>query len=195
MTLPRAMALASVLVLAGLPAALAQFPPPPNPNASPGPPAPSSSSPFPSPQAPGAAPPPTRAFPAPGQQPQGPNPCEAFLPIRAAAEKDAASIKAASDRKAPREEVCPLFKRFAVTEAKMVKFLKDNQARCGVPPDSVKQAGLNHNKTIQIRNAVCSAGPAAAQPRLGDAFSSPLMPDTKPGRGTFDTLTGNPLQR
>ena len=196
MTLRRAMVLASVLVLAGLPAALAQFPPPPNPNASPGPPAPSSSAPFPSPQAPGAAPPPASAFPVPGQQPQAQNPCEAgFLPLRTQAEKDAAAIKAAGERKATREEVCPLFKKFAVSEGKMVKFLKDHQTQCGVPPDAIKQSGFNHNKTIQVRNTVCSAGPAPAAPRLGDAFSTPLMPDTKPGRGTFDTLTGNPLQR
>ncbi len=196
MTLPRVMALASVLVLAGLSAALAQFPPPPNPNASPFPPPPNSNAPLPSPQAPGAAPPRASAFPVPGQQPQAQNPCDSgFLPLRAAAEKDAAAIKAASDRKASREEVCPLFKKFVVSEGKMVKFLKDNQAKCGVPPDAVKQSGLNHNKTIQIRNAVCSAGPAAATPRLGDAFSSSPMPDTRPGRGTFDTLTGNPLQR
>jgi hypothetical protein len=194
MSLPRAIALASMLVLAGLSAALAQFPPPPNPNASPFPPPPGQSSPFPSPQAPGAAPP-SSPFPAPGQQPLAQNPCEAFMPIRATAEKDAAAIKSASDRKASREEVCPLFKRFATSEAKMVKFLKDNQSRCGVPADAVKQAGLNHNKTVQIRNAVCSTGPAPAAPRLGDAFSTPPMPDTRPGRGTFDTLTGNPLQR
>jgi len=133
----------------------------------------------------------------PGQQvqPQA-NPCEAFSSLRAAAEKDAGAIKAASDRKASREEVCPLFKRFAAAEAKMVKFLKDNQARCGVPPEAVKQSGLNHAKTVQIRNQVCSTGPGPAAPRLSDAFSTPTAPspNAAPNRGTFDTLTGNPLR-
>ncbi len=190
MTLPRAfsggLALASVLVLAGLSAALAQFPPPPNPSASQ----------FPPPPAPGAPARPASPFPMPGQQPPpGANPCEAFLPIRAAAEKDAQAIQAATKRKATREEVCPLFKRFAASEAKMVKFLKDNQARCGVPPDAVKQSGLNHNKTVQVRNQVCAAGPGPAVPRLSDAFGAPLIPETRPDRGTFDTLTGNPLRK
>ena len=196
MTLPRAIVLASVLVLAGLSAALAQFPPPPNPSASPFPPTPGPNSQFPAPQAPAAAPPPASAFPMPGQQPQAQNPCEAgFLPLRAQAEKDAAAIKAASERKASREEVCPLFKKFAASEGKMVKFLKDHQAQCGVPPDAIKASGQNHAKTVQVRNAVCSAGPAPAVPRLSDAFSGPLLPSTKAGPGTFDTLTGNPLQR
>lgn len=192
MTLPRALAIVSVLVLAGMPAALAQFPPPPNPSANPFPPAPGA----PAQPARPLASQPASPFPVPGQAaPTGRNPCEAFLPLRAAAEKDAQAIQAAGKRKAPREEVCPLFKWFAATEAKMVKFLKDHQSQCGVPANAVKQAGLNHNKTIQIRNQVCAAGPAPSAPRLSDAFSTPLGPGARPDRGTFDTLTGNPLRQ
>lgn len=188
MTLPRALALASVLVLVGLSAALAQFPPPPNPAGSPFPSTPPPAGPV--------APSQPSPFPIPGQQPPpGQNPCEAFLPIRATAEKEAAAIQAASQRKAAREEVCPLFKRFAATEAKMLKFLKDNQARCGVPPEAVKQAGANHARTVQVRNQVCAAAPGPAAPRISDAFGGPLLPETRPDRGTFDTMTGNPLHR
>ena len=215
MILARAITAASIVLVAAS-VAMAQFPPPPNPSGSPFPPpagpsgspfpppsspsaAPARSNPFPSPQAPAARPaaqqPSASPFPMPGQQKQA-NPCEAFFPLRAAAEKDAGAIKAASARKASREEVCPLFRRFAASEAKMVKFLKDNQARCGVPPEAVKQSGANHAKTLQVRNQVCSAGPAPAAPRLSDAFSTPLTasPSAAPNRGTFDTLTGNPLR-
>ena len=188
MTLPRVLVLVSALLCAGWSVALAQFPPPPNPNGAA----------FPPPPPPGSTPAaqPASPFPAPGQQPApGGNPCDAFLPIRSAAEKDAQAIQAAGQRKAPREEVCPLFKKFALAEAKMIKFLKDNQARCGVPPEAIKVATSSHAKTIQIRNQVCSAGPAPAVPRLSDAFSVPVTPDGRPNRGTFDTLTGNPLNR
>ena len=47
------------------------------------------------------------------------------------------------------------------------------------------------------RTNVCSAAPKMG-PSLSDALSSPILPDAddkKPGRGTFDTLTGNPLAR
>ena len=74
-------------------------------------------------------------------------------------------IKAASARKASREEVCPIFKSFAVKEAKMVTFLETNQKLCGVPPNIITQMKTNHAATIRIRNAVCSAAPAGAECR------------------------------
>ena len=137
----------------------------------------------------------------------GPGPSEAqkvcltFPAIREDVEKGAAVIRAAGDRKAPREEVCPLFKSFAAKEGKMVSFLETNQKVCGVPPKIVTQVKANHAKTVQLRNTVCSTGPAgpAAGPTLSDALGGPVIADDTsaklPGRGTFDTLTGNALQR
>jgi hypothetical protein len=115
-------------------------------------------------------------------------------------EKSALPIKTASDRKATREEVCPLFKTFAAKEGRMVAFLETNQKLCGVPPKVIAQVKTNHAKTVQIRNTVCSAGPSApAGPTLSDALGGPIIADDtsakQPGRGTFDTLTGNALQR
>ena len=83
-----------------------------------------------------------------------------FPALREDVEKSAAVIKAASERKASREEVCPLFKSFAAKEAKMVAFLETNQKLCGVPPKIITQVKTNHASTIRIRNTVCSAGPA-----------------------------------
>ncbi len=123
--------------------------------------------------------------------------CEQFPAIRAQAEKDASGIKAASDRKAPREDVCAAFNKFAGSEAKMVKFLETNQKPCGVPPDAIKQVKSSHARTQQIRKQVCAAGPAPRAPSLSDALGGPILSDEppKPGRGTFDTLTGSPLSR
>jgi hypothetical protein len=197
MTLPRALAIASVLLVAGVTQAVAQFPPPPGQSgASPFPPPPGQSSPFPSPPGQGGPPPRSSPFPAPGQQAGG-HACEAFLPIRQAAENGAAAIRAAGERKATREEVCPLFKTFTAAEAKMVKFMEKNQSLCGVPADAVKQVKANHTRTVTMRNQVCSAGPAPRGPSLSDALGGPLIPSEapKPGRGTFDTLTGSPLGR
>lgn len=128
--------------------------------------------------------------------------CLTFPALREDVEKGAAGIKAASDRKASREEVCPLFKSFAIKEAKMVKFLETHRVLCGVPAQVIPQIKGNHAKTIQIRNTVCSAAPAgggSAVPTLSDALGGPTIADDtsskQPGRGTFDTLTGNALQR
>ena len=123
-----------------------------------------------------------------------------FPGIREDVEKSAAVIKAASARKASREEVCPLFKSFAVKEAKMISFLETNMKLCGVPPQIIPTMKKNHAQTLRIRDTVCSAAPAGpAAPTLSDALGGPIIADDQsaklPGRGTFDTLTGNALQR
>jgi hypothetical protein len=206
------MALMSALALAGLSEAAAQFPPPPGQatsagsNPFPPPPGQQQSTPFPPPpgqqsspfppvpgSAPSQSPGRAGAFPPPGGQ----SVCEQFPSIRAQAEKDASAIKTASDRKVAREEICALFNRFAASEGKMTKFLETNQTTCGVPPDAIKQVKTQHARTLQIRKQVCSAGPSPRGPSLSDALGGPVLPDTapKPGRGTFDTLTGSPLAR
>lgn len=127
--------------------------------------------------------------------------CMTFLALREDVEKGAAGIKVASARKASREEVCPLFKSFAIKEARMIKFLETNQKLCGVPPQIIPQVKANHVKTIQTRNNVCSTGPSGPGPgpTLSDALAGSIIADDttskQPGRGTFDTLTGNALQR
>lgn len=125
-----------------------------------------------------------------------------FPSLREEVEKSAAVIKTAGARKASREEVCPLFKAFTAKEAKLVAFLQTNQKACGVPPNIITQVKTNHANSIRIRNNVCSAGgPAgpAPGPTLSDALGGPIIADDQsakqPGRGTFDTLTGNALQR
>jgi hypothetical protein len=121
--------------------------------------------------------------------------------LREEVEKSAGVIKAASDRKASREEVCPMFKNFAAKEAKMVTFLETNKKLCGVPPQIITQVKGNHAKTIKIRDNVCSTGPTgpAPGPTLSDALGGPIIADDesakRPGRSTFDTLTGNVLSR
>jgi hypothetical protein len=111
--------------------------------------------------------------------------------------KDASVIKSASDRKATREEVCAAFNKFIRSEGQMVKFLETNQTACGVPAEAVKQVKTAHARTMQIRKQVCSAAPAPRGPSLSDALGGPLLSDEppKPGRGTFDTLTGSALGR
>ena len=199
LSVAQTVACASVLVLAGLTAAPAQFLPMPGQStpASSFPPVSGQSSPFPPPPGQSGSPG-GRAgeFPPPGGQ----SVCANFPAIRSAVEKGAQAIQAAGERKASREEVCPLFKRFAVAEANLVKFLATNRTACGVPAQAVKVARANHSKTLQIRNNVCSTAPAApAGPTLSDALGGPIIADDtsakQPGRSTFDTLTGNALAR
>jgi hypothetical protein len=207
----RCVALAAVLAFAGVGSALAQVPmmggnlptfdnapPAPPPGAAPGG---MMQGPPPGAQRGGMAPP-GAAPQAGGQEP----PCfKDFVPLREAAEKRANMIKNASERKAPRPEVCQLFKNFAVAEAKVVKFVTDNQSACQIPPQAVSQMKANHDRTMKTRDQVCAAGPMGAAPgapppgpRLSDELGVRGVAgpnNTSTGRGTFDTLQGSALSR
>lgn len=144
--------------------------------------------------------------------PAGPSPWTAapqrdcnseFLPLRQDAEKRAGAIKAAAAKKS-QPELCAAFKSFAAAEAKMVKYVADNSAACGIPPKIGQDMKANHSKTLQTRDRICSAnaGPAAAPPApsLSDALGTSRVPggtgtNVQKGGGTFNTLTGNPIAR
>jgi hypothetical protein len=126
--------------------------------------------------------------------------CNDFLKLRTDAEQKASAIRNATQKKADRKDVCALVQRFTTAEAAVVKFLEVNKTWCGVPEQLVQQAKANHEKTLKFRTAVCTEAPAAQPkpPSLSDAIGTPSVDsadNTKTGRGTFDTLTGNPLAK
>ncbi|HEY7662756.1 MAG TPA: hypothetical protein VH934_06510 [Xanthobacteraceae bacterium] len=152
------------------------------------------------PGAPGMSPGTPGGFGAPQEPPPA---CKQLLSTRDEAAKYGQAIHTASQKKAPPEELCKLFKNFLAAEGKMVKGLEENSALCGVPSDILKQIKLSHSKAAQVGKQVCEAaaqGPRPSGPSLSDALgTTPMVPDastpTKKGQGTFDTLTGSPLAR
>ena len=134
-------------------------------------------------------------FPAPPGGAQ----CNDFPKLAAEAQKRSALVGAAMKAKADRKELCTLMTNFVAAETNVVKFLEANKVWCGVPEDALKVSKANHEKSIKFRTAACSEeGPRPKAPSLSDAIKTPSMDtakNTKTGRGTFDTLTGNPLAR
>lgn len=129
-----------------------------------------------------------------------------FVAIKQNAEKAAAALKAANERKPPLSEACKLFNQFVSAELKMLKFMETNNVWCGIPPQAIQQVKANHTQVLQIRKRVCDAakqqasgGGAPPPPSLSDALGTSRVPSatttTKSGGGAFDTLTGNPLAR
>jgi len=183
MTLSRAAPFALVLMVLPLGAVQAQF------GGMPGMPG--------SPGTPGAG------FGAPRPQ-EPPAACKQLLVQRDETAKHAQAIQAAGQgkKKPSAEEACKLFKAYLSSEAKMLKGLEQNSAACGVPAEVISQVKLSHSRAAETGKQVCAAaarGPVQAGPSFSDALgSTPLVPDTKDlhkGAGTFDTLTGNALQR
>ncbi|HXF88326.1 MAG TPA: hypothetical protein VNK48_08240 [Xanthobacteraceae bacterium] len=123
--------------------------------------------------------------------------CSAFGPIRQEVEQVLISIKAANDRKAPREEFCQLFQRLAGSTNKVVKFFEQNKAVCGIPDEAIQRAKADYSRSLTIRKQACAPAPPSG-PSLSDILGGPMLPDgssNRPNVGTFNTLTGNPLAR
>jgi len=127
-----------------------------------------------------------------------------IMPLRDAVEKQGKALKAAVDRKAERSEVCSRIRSYAAAESKFVSYLEQNQSWCSIPPEAVAQIKANHAHTIKMRGQACAAGPAGgpAGPPPGPGLSEALgtsrsfsAPAGKQDRGTYNTLTGNPLHR
>jgi hypothetical protein len=128
--------------------------------------------------------------------------CQQLLAARDETQRHAMAISDASERKAGPEEACRLFKVFLASETKMIKGLEEHAATCGVPPDVIKSVKAQHVQAAKTGKHVCDAaaqGPRPSAPSLSDALgTTPMVPDAagaKKGAGTYDTLTGTPLQR
>jgi hypothetical protein len=116
-------------------------------------------------------------------------------------EKRALAAKAASEKKATREEMCTLVTAYSAAEAKWIKFSEDNMAKCGIPKEAVNQIKGVHVHTADARKKICASGPQAgapSAPSLSDALGTARLPAPaaeKPKAGMLDTLTGNALAR
>jgi len=148
----------------------------------------------------GGAPNWNNAPPAPAR-PQEPPCFKEFTPIREEAQKRAEVLKAAMQKKVPREEACTLIKSFSAAEAKVVKFITTNAQSCGIPPQAVTAMKSNHDRTVKMETQVCStaSGPRAPTgPGLSEALGQTragTLDTTAPQTGGLDTLTGNVLSR
>ena len=124
--------------------------------------------------------------------------CANFPKLRDEAKAKAEAVSAIGKRKGDRKEMCAAVQTFTAAEEKVVKFLDDNKSACGVPPQAITQAKAMHANTIKFRDTVCAEGPKPKAPTLSDAIGTPPLDtstNTKTGRGTLDTLTGNPLAK
>jgi hypothetical protein len=131
---------------------------------------------------------------------QSPAQCNAFIPLRDEAQKKALAVRVAVEHKSERKEICELVTRYYAAESMVVKFLEDNKTWCGIPQEAIQAAKGNHEHTGKFRTAACAEAPAGKPkvPTLSDAINTPSVDtgaNTKTGRGTLDSLNGNPLAR
>ena len=121
--------------------------------------------------------------------------CGGFVKLKDVAETRGHNIQEVA-KKHDRKLMCGAVTSFVEAEGKVVKFLIDNKTTCGVPEQAVSNAKASHEKTVQFREQVCAEQPQPKAPTLSDALGTPTLDtrkNTKTGKGTLDTLTGNPL--
>jgi hypothetical protein len=125
-----------------------------------------------------------------------------FTSLRQDVEKKGLAAKAGNEKKVTREEMCKLVGLYSTAEAKWIKFVADNLAKCGIPKQLVDQLKGAHVRTADARKHLCAPGPTQAgpaTPSLSDALGTSTLPNREPEKrksgGTLDTLTGNALAR
>jgi hypothetical protein len=130
-----------------------------------------------------------------------PPPCVMeFGKLRNEVQERGAAAKNASERKVGREKMCKIVQAYSAAEAKWLKFVEAGVSTCGIPREVANQLKQVHARTEQARTNICFVGAAAganSAPSLSEALdANRLPPDTKRmGASTFDTLTGNAIQR
>jgi hypothetical protein len=131
---------------------------------------------------------------------QSPVDCNSFSKLRDEAQQKALAVRTAIQNKVERKDICGLMQRYYAAESTLVKFLEDNKTWCGIPDQAIKAAKDNHEHTLKFRTTACTEAPAAKPrvPTLSDAIGTPSVDtgaNTKTGRGTLDSLNGNPLAK
>jgi hypothetical protein len=126
-----------------------------------------------------------------------PTQCNQFQTLQMDTQNKANAAQVAMKARADRKEICSLLTTFVTAESALIKFLVDNKTWCGVPDQVITVSKANHEKSTKFREAACNQDAIKPRaPSLSDAIRTPSVDsatNTKTGRGTFDTLTGNPL--
>ncbi|MBS7534886.1 hypothetical protein KHC28_14615 [Ancylobacter sonchi] len=129
--------------------------------------------------------------------------------LRTDLESRGGALQAASKKKVPPTELCPLFRNFATSQQKFLSYLRTNKTKCGVPDEVITKLGESTSNVLGVRDKVCKvamemkegggAGPSGPPPQsavsagLGLPSGLPGVSANKPG-GVFDTLGGNALR-
>ncbi|GLK82944.1 hypothetical protein [Ancylobacter defluvii] len=129
--------------------------------------------------------------------------------LRTDIEARGGALQAATKKKLPPSELCPLFRNFASSQQKFLTYLRTNKTKCGVPDEVLTKLRENTTSISGVRDKVCKvaadmqsgggSGPSgppqqgAVAAGLGLSSGLPGVSANKPG-GVFDTLGGSALR-
>lgn len=138
------------------------------------------------------------------QQQEMPACIKQFISMRENLDKRFEETRKVMEKKPTASEACSALTKFTQTEIALIKFVEKQGSNCPFPPELLSTIKASNEKTTGYRQKACTAAKAEqqapvrhSQPTLSDAFGPPVVSgdSTKTGRGTLDTLSGNPLTR
>jgi hypothetical protein len=144
-----------------------------------------------------------QARPQPQQQ-EMPACIKQFISMRENLDKRFEETRKVMEKKPTASEACNVLTKFTQTEIALIKFVEKQGSNCPFPPELLGTIKASNEKTTGYRQKACAAAKAEqqapvrhTQPTLSDAFGPPVVSgdSTRTGRGTLDTLNGNPLTR
>jgi hypothetical protein len=125
--------------------------------------------------------------------------------MRDEVQRRAKLVQEASAKHASAQDACKLIGEFSAAEQRFLNFVMTKQSACQIPADIPKQMKVAHGRTEQMHKQVCKMasapqGGAPAGPSLSDVIGAPSISEEatatkRKGGSTFDTLTGNALNR
>ena len=78
-----------------------------------------------------------------------------FVALRDEAERRGRLVKAASERRAPRDEACQLIGSFSEAELRMIRYVVANSAKCGLQHVAARLK-TGHAKTEEMYRRICA---------------------------------------
>jgi hypothetical protein len=127
-----------------------------------------------------------------------------FISMRENLDKRFEETRKVMEKKPSASEACSALTKFTQTEVALIKYVEKQGSNCPFPPELLDTIKASNVKTTGYRQKACAAAKAEqqapvrhSQPTLSDAFGPPVVSgeSTHTGRGTLDTLNGNPLTR
>ena len=138
------------------------------------------------------------------QQQEMPACIKQFISMRENMDKRFDETRKVMEKKPSASEACGALTKFTQAEVALIKYVEKQGSNCPFPPELLGTIKASNEKTTGYRQKACAAAKAEqqapvrhSQPTLSDAFGPPVVSgdSTRTGRGTLDTLSGNPLTR
>jgi hypothetical protein len=103
---------------------------------------------------------------------------DGYTPLREDAEKKSKLITAASERRASPVEACKLIDSFRAAQARLIRYVETNAAKCTIPAQIAEQLNASQKKTTDLLTKVCTLAQQQMRKRAPAGPTGDFWPTT-----------------